>query len=313
MQLVLAELADPSKSLHEPMMRLYYFAKETKNEVLIAFLKKEINGYQVDDDFPDYRKTAGQLYVTLQIGSYGDDTEVREIPRSLVPEDARSWLTEVRLYEGIAVLEKMAAEHSKEQFIYKGLPMESLPTIYPAVKKLYKASWSPVMPISARVRANANVVTQAVETIRIRLIDFVYEIKEAIGLDSNIGEYKKHSEIINQIVNNFMSTHIHNTGDGNVINAGDNNQNTVNITIQKDDLAAFRKRLEEIGVEPDEIQEISDIVQTEKPNGAALGPKASSWLGKMYTKALSGAGKISVSAAGNLLATAVKLYFGIHG
>ena len=310
MKQVLEELIDVGKSLHEPMMKLYYFARETKNVALTAFLKKEINGYEIGDVFPDYRQTAGQLFVTLQIGNYADNTEVREIPRSLVPKNARSWLTEVRLYEGVAVLEKMATENSQEPFIYKGLPMESLPTIAPAVKKIYK-SYSGAMPISARVRANANVVTQATQTIRIRLLDFVYEIKEAIGLEINIAEFSKHPEKINQITNNFMSTNIHNTGDGNFINAGDGNKNTVNITIQKGDLAAFKQKLAEIGVEPAEIEEISEIVQTEKPDGANLGPKASSWLGKMYSKALSGVGKVSISAAGNLLATAVKLYIGM--
>lgn len=35
------------------------------------------------------------------------------------------------------------------------------------------------------------------------------------------------------------------------------------------------------------------------------------WLGKMYSKVLSGVGKIGISAAGNLLATTVKLYMGL--
>ncbi|HVI47996.1 MAG TPA: hypothetical protein VM802_24220 [Chitinophaga sp.] len=309
---VLAELIDMGKSLHGSIMKLYYFARETKNEELIAFLKNEINGYQIGDVLPDYRKTAGQLFVTLQFGIYGDGTEVREIPRSMVPEDALSLLTEVRLYEGVAVLEKMATEKSQEQFIYKGLPMESLHTIVPAVEKLYKSDSGQVIPISARVRANANVVTQVPQTIRMRLLDFVYEIKEAIGLEINISEFSKHPEKINQITNNFMSTNIHNTGDGNFINTGDNNQNTVNITIQKGDLAAFKQKLADIGVDKQNIEEISEIVQTEKPDGASLGPKASSWLVKMYTNALSGAGKITLGAAGNLLATIVKQVLGLE-
>ncbi|NLR83039.1 hypothetical protein [Chitinophaga eiseniae] len=108
-----------------------------------------------------------------------------------------------------------------------------------------------------------------------------------------------------------MTTTIHNSGDGNTINTGNNNQINVKNIIQKGDLAAFQRKLEEIGVEKSEIEEISQIVQTEKPEGNNLGPKASNWVGNMYSKALSGASKIGISAAGNLLATAIKTYFGM--
>ena len=108
-----------------------------------------------------------------------------------------------------------------------------------------------------------------------------------------------------------MTNTIHNVGDGNIINTGNNNHFNVTNTTQKGDLAAFRRRLEEIGVESEEIDEISHIVQTEKNDGPNLGPRASGWIGKMVSMALSGANKIGIGAAGNLLATAVKSYFGI--
>ncbi|MGN6510372.1 MAG: hypothetical protein ACTHLD_13010 [Chitinophaga sp.] len=68
MKEILEELVDVGKSLQIPMVKLYYFARETKNEALTAFLNKEINGYDVKDDIPDYRKTGGRLFVTVQIG-----------------------------------------------------------------------------------------------------------------------------------------------------------------------------------------------------------------------------------------------------
>lgn len=309
---ILDELMDTDKSLLGPMMKLYYFAKEIQNEALTTFLNKEINGYEVEDDIPDYRKTGGQLFVTVQVGMYANNTNECEIPRSFFSDKMQSLLTEIQLYEGVAVLEKMVEENKQQSFIYKGLPMEALHIISPVVKKLY-SSTRKLTPIAARVKANANIISQATQSIRTRLLDFVYEIKEAFGLDINISEYKKDHVNNNQTINNFMSTTIHNTGNGNFINTGNNNHNVVNITIQKGDLAAFQKRLEEIGVESEEIKEISEIVQTEQLDGANLGPKASGWIGKMVTKTLSGASKIGIGAAGNLLATAVKLYLGIPG
>lgn len=122
---------------------------------------------------------------------------------------------------------------------------------------------------------------------------------------------RDHTLTPNKFIINIMSTIIHNSGDGNVINTGNNSQINANNTIQKGDLSAFQKRLEEIGVEPEEIKEISEIIKTEQPNGNNLGEKASGWVGKMISKALSGMSKISASAGGNLLATAIKNYFDI--
>jgi hypothetical protein len=110
-----------------------------------------------------------------------------------------------------------------------------------------------------------------------------------------------------------MNTSIHNTGDGAVINTGDNNYINTNTSIQKGDLGTFQKRLLDMGIDPGDVEEISNIIQTEQPNGANLGPKTSSWIGEMVAKALNGTSKIGIGAAGNLLATAVKLYFGISG
>lgn len=310
LKVVLDELTDTGKSLQGPLMKLYSFARETKNEGLISFLNKEINGYEVTDPVPAYRRTGGQLLVTLQIGIYSDQTEVKEVPRKQIEEQMRPLLTQVQLYEGVAILEKMVAENSKEPYIYKRLPMEALAAIGEAVNRTY-ISDQKLIPVRAEVRANANIVTQSIQSIRTRLLDFVYEIKDTFGLEISITE--SNNGQVNQVINHYMTTNIHNTGDGNFINAGDNNHNTVTITVQKGDLASLQKRLAEIGVEKEEIEEISQIVQTEIPEGTVLGPKASTWIGKIYAKALSGAGKIGLGAAGNLVATAVKLYFGLAG
>jgi hypothetical protein len=111
-----------------------------------------------------------------------------------------------------------------------------------------------------------------------------------------------------------MKHTIHNSGDGSFINTGDHAVNTVNITINKGDLKGLNSELEKLGVEPEDIKEINNILQTETPDttNGNLGPKASSWVGKIVAKALSGTGKIAVSAAGNILATLIKSYCGIH-
>jgi hypothetical protein len=308
---IIAELLDTDKSLRSPMMKLYYFAKETGNVTLSTFLSKEINGYQVDDDLPSYRSEGGELVVTVQIGSNRDNITEQVVPSSFFPEKAQKVVSKVQLYEGIGILEKMEATNKTSQYIFKPVGMEYLQVIQPAIDQMLSSVYK-LTAINAIVRVNANIVGQACHTVRTKLLDFVHEIKEQFGYDIDISQFKQDQSTNNQTVNNFMGTTIHNTGDGAFINTGDHAHNNVNITIQKGDLTGLNKKLTELGVEPEEIEEISEIVQSETPDmaGKNLGPRASGWVGKMVAKALSGAGKIGVSAAGNILATVIKAYYG---
>lgn len=59
---ILDELLDTNSSLSGPMMKLYYFAKETKNQELTSFLEKELKGYVTTDNIPNYRKIGDNLW-----------------------------------------------------------------------------------------------------------------------------------------------------------------------------------------------------------------------------------------------------------
>ena len=150
-------------------------------------------------------------------------------------------------------------------------------------------------------------------TVRSKILGLAMEIGEEFGYNIEIASFNKESEKNNQTIIHYMKTEITNTGDGNVVNTGNNANVTANLSISKGDITKLNKALEEQGVEHADIVELNDIIKTETPDfeNKRLGEKANNWVLKTFGKALNGLGKIATSASGNLLATFIKQYYGI--
>lgn len=103
------------------------------------------------------------------------------------------------------------------------------------------------------------------------------------------------------------------TGDGNILNTG--NEATIHSTInvKKGNLDTLKHQLTKYGIDDDDIEELAEIVQSEIPNSEnnTLGEKSNNWILKIAGKALSGAGKIAIGISSNILANAIRQYYGI--
>lgn len=309
---VIDELLDLKQSLLSPLMKLYYFGKETKNEEVITFLNKEINGYSITDKVPAYREAAGQLEVTLQFGTDADNLKQQLLPISVFSKDHQEFLSRIQVHEGIGILEQMALDGRKLPYICKTIPLEIVVhVIQPVVAKILM-SYHRLTATEAIVKANANIVPQACQTVRSKLIDFVTEIADRFGYEIEIKKFKENQVENNRIINNYMNT-ITNTGDGNVINTGDHANVTATITITKGDVNALDKQLKEHGIDNDDIRELNEIIKNEEPDreNDKLGVKASTWIGKIIGKSVGGIGKIATAVTANLLAGWIRGYYGM--
>jgi hypothetical protein len=83
--------------------------------------------------------------------------------------------------------------------------------------------------------------------------------------------------------------------------------------IQTGDLAGLKRFLAEHGVEAGDLDELESAISkdpTPKPE-EPLGKRVTGWTAKMLSKAASGAWNVGSSAAGDILAAAVKAYYGL--
>ncbi len=83
--------------------------------------------------------------------------------------------------------------------------------------------------------------------------------------------------------------------------------------IQAGNTEALKRFLTEQGVAAADLSELEAAIAADPaPKGdQPLGRRVSTWLGKMLTKAASGAWKVGTSAAADVLTAALKAYYGL--
>lgn len=125
--------------------------------------------------------------------------------------------------------------------------------------------------------------------------------------------YQKSANIKNEI---FMGHKIEIgsvNGHGNIISAGNDVNIHATTKISKGNLDSLKQQMASYGIENEDIEELSEIVQAEDPNSGnnTLGAKSNGWILKIAGKALSGAGKIATGISSNILAAIIREYYGI--
>jgi hypothetical protein len=312
LQEVIDDLVNTDKSLSAPLMKLNYFGKLIKNQELVEYTHSELNGYKAqEENIPSYRRTIGTLYIDMQMYIHQHSGE---LPVSMIEEPYRTALRYFYVREGIAAIEKLARESESNSGgqIVTALPMEILHVLQSPARMLYKSD-ARVDVVGARLAGNSNIVVEIPNAIRTKLLDFVMSIAENFGYNVEIETFNNKAEINNQTIIHQMNNTINNSGDGNVINTGNENQIENNVTLYKNEISRLQSEMEKQGIDKDDIEELSEIIAVEEPNieENRLGEKSNNWISKIINKSLNGVGKIATGISVNILATLIKQYYGM--
>jgi|GEM_PF-431177 hypothetical protein len=310
---VINDLIDAEKSLINPLMKLNYFGRITKNVELTEYTLNEIKGYSTESNLPDYRKVGSRLYVDFQAGWNSHPN--KEIPILGLDKDIRELCRYIPVYESIREIENMNSKFSEKDSSYELLfpiPLELLPQIQPYAIKLYRSDIR-MQVTGARLIGNRSKMLGITETVRTNLLAFSMEIAEQFGYEIELTDYNEQREVNNKTILQYMTTNnITTTGDGNVINTGNKAKIETHINITKGSKEELVKYLQENGVSAEDTAELAEIIDTEEPNpeNKTFGKKVNEWTKKMIGKAVDGGWSISIAAAGNLLAEAIGKYYG---
>jgi hypothetical protein len=314
LQEVIDDLVNTDRSLSSPLMKLYYFGKLIKNQELTEFTQNELNGYSDKAELiPDFRRASGTLLVDLQ--AHYNQHLGKQIPISMIDERYRLAFEYFYFRKGIAEVEKLAKEAHKrdaEGYIATPLPMELLHILQEPARKIYRSDVR-IDVIAARFTTNSSLVVEIPNAIRTKLLDFVMALADEFGYDIEIESFNKQSEINNKTIIQQMNTTINNSGNGNFINTGNENQIENNITLYKGDICRLQAELEKQEIDPEDIKEISEIVTREQPitEHNRLGENSNGWISKIINKSLNGVGKIATGISVNFLATLIKQFYGM--
>lgn len=254
------------------------------------WVSQELNGYGKTEDIPQYRHVVGQVKA--------HNPYVGWIPIMIEDVEIASIVKKQRVIQSIGDLESLVGDSDGGT-----LQMRFNTALESQLMKGMDVPFQPVLHIGK------NQLVAIIDTVRSAIVEWTLRLEEEglLGEDYTFSATDKikaqYSGGIN--IQNFQGVF----GD---ITHSELNQNLA-LNIREGDEPALAQYLKSIGVNDKDIQDILELVKKEaRPSTRNnLGPQIGTWVGGMVGKAASGAWKIAVGTAGDLLTKAIAAYYGI--
>lgn len=304
---IINELSDRKIPLSEPLLKLKIVAKRIKSDDLFRIVSKEIEGYNGDEDLPDYRMAPANSFASIHDGWNVHYNQ--PIPFTVFDEKLQEMFTKFPVTRGIEYLEDIATGDKDTLGKFFGADFAALVT-----SEVKKKGWN-VSFGDIRVTTHKTEIVGILGKIRSKFLDLVLELESNFPeIDDKITKPLEDDNEIKQKTTQVMAQiNITTNGDGNVINTGSGNEMNISLDIKKNDLESLMHALQKVEVADSDISEITEIVQQESYNKEEkkFGPKVQGWIQKMIGKALDGSWKVGIGTAGGILAKLISSYYGI--
>ncbi len=305
---IINELIDPAKSLSGPFLKTKLFASKIKNQPLLTWVNLELNGYKDEQHIPSYR-----IYGSRLVGDFINGTGLgywkgrdMNLPISGYDEQWQEIFSNFYFRQSIATLEKFLTDKNNSGQLEEPFPADIAEIISDRIRK----NGNPYFTLTkASKRISLSVVSEMLSILRSRLLDFILKVDDEYGNVTDINKLAKDKNISSQITTIMSQTIIHNEGDGNVVNTG--NENITTIQFKINNLKELENVLKENGVNADDVNALKKVIDVEKPekDKSTFGPKVNSWIKKMLGKSLDGSWKVSIGVAAKLLADVIENYY----
>lgn len=286
--------------LSEALIKTKVLLHKIGHKELVTWVNKELNGYEDDDDLPDYRIVEAQVLVNATNRAY--QVRSHPVPLGHLEEDYRNRLEKGIMPQSLAVIEELTAK--KEGSLQSHIPMElnGLLSRNLANGYIVQRAWCEIPMASA-----SNILMQ----VRSRLLDFILELS---------GEFSSANtdEEIKDKANKFDAGNLFNHtifGDNTTIVVGSENTQTVTNTNTKNNFEALANELKSNGVSDDNVIVLKQAIESDSnfpvQNKNEFGPEVKSWMQSMMSKAIETSWQIELGVAGSLLATALNNFYGL--
>lgn len=264
-----------------------------------AWVDNELNGYDDSNALPDYRRGEVESYGTL-VGFGGRGAKNVPIPPSTVAPEYREKVRKTFM--------TMPISHYEDLVANKGSGTFKAP--WPA--DLIRVTSGQVMEnmnlIEAWQQIPRGMVIALIDSVRNRVLSFALEIER---IDPSVGESKpgEHPVSPDRVQHVFQTIIYGNVG--NVAAGGTDFTQTANVSIAKNDFTALAQELDRLGLPSPDIEELRGAVRDDAKEEPGMGKRTRNWLGQMLAKAGSGALKVTITTASNVLPRLLAQYLGL--
>ena len=288
---------DSTTNLADVLRQCAVLGARLRHREFKKWVDKELNGYFGDAKLPEYRVIQGLQSTGDFVGPFGRQARNIPLPVLNVPEAFRKRVSSMEFREGVGELAAMVEGRTGD------LQSPWPPDLIAHVSDRFIRGDN---LIAARISLPRSTVVGILDSVRNRVLKFVLEIDAQAPQagEDEAGPQKISEDRVTQIFNtNIMG--------GSNIAVGSSRVKQV-VQVQVGDLNSLKAHLSGHGVDPKDVQGLETILREERPpkEGSEFGKRVSGWIGEMTAKAASGTWKIGVGAAGGLLASALRAYFG---
>ena len=105
---IIKDIVEEKVGLEQSLNRLYVLALDVKNDALASWVEKELNGYNTTDELPTYREASGLMLKYTGING-GFQVTNQPLQPSFISQEFRDKLENIKLFEGIRYLSKLAS------------------------------------------------------------------------------------------------------------------------------------------------------------------------------------------------------------
>lgn len=299
---IIQELIDIEKPITSPLLKTKFLASRIDNIELLNWVSNELSGYSNNEDVPKYRKCIGNIRGTFTNGNTRYTNA--NVPISGFDDDFRNTLSMFYFTQSIENVESMS---KMDKIIKFNFPAE----IVGLIGEEWRKMGNPYLNLISCERFISNNFTKdIVSKVRDMLLDFMLEIDKNFGNITEIETLKNSKEEITKI----MTQKIILSGDGNIINTGNNTSISAKINISKQNKDDLQRILQENNVSIEDISELMEIIDTdgERIESNGFGSKVKNWFKNMFSKSLDGTISITTSVISGVLTEAVNHYYGLN-
>lgn len=266
---LIQDLAFDNINLSQGLTRTKLIENKVKNNILKNWLKKELEGYEYEDDFlPPYRKIWSTINLTAEF-PFGRTQKFPVTLHDNYSEKIKDTINHHKIVEPISIVEQQIENiEGVKGSIHLPAPMVEI------LAELYKeqiAQYSGVIRSASREVGKIQ-YQNVLEQTKQKLIDTLMELNDQFP---NLLDDYIMSKENNEKVQNIITTNIYGNNNPTNIATGLNveQNNTISITTEDE------KNLNDLGVEIEDITELKEIITTK--GKTSLGSKITGWLGKV--------------------------------
>ncbi|ACT49616.1 AbiTii domain-containing protein [Methylovorus glucosotrophus] len=267
------------------------------------WVDRELNGYPSIKELPDYRVVRVESYGSF-IGTFSRADKL-QIPVSILPDDIREQYRNA--YMGSSI--------SAYTALLSGDISGSVQEAWPVSLAVHHASkLTPEMQcVSAWKEIPIGAIVRLMDSVKTRVLGFAIDLEREAP---NAGELPIGSqpplspEKMTQIFNTNITGNI-----GNLANASSGFNQTSTTVVEHGNWQSLNSRLLELGLTPRDTDGLKADLERALTVGNEDEKKrvASTWLGRLAGKAVSGATGVGIEVAATGISKAIAAYFGFTG